>query len=246
METKVEERKNDLRNTTVLEVILAVIIILLCVVYIKDTENKTMEKNFNERITQLQAENETLKSNIRDLKKENRELKDEVERLNRKLDRYKPRKPGEEKLLENAELYIEELEKEIKKLNQNTSELEDKLKKLKPKNEKGKGGIDKPSCLIERGKIEYFANIIKRGNKFKFLPTGSSLNKMKVSSVPGASKLFAKEGISIEELQKFGKLAFTYGQNSTPSCVYYVKLDPNKWSGGELKKLERYFYKSYR
>ena len=44
MNSKVEERKNDLRNTTVLEVMTAVIIILLYVVYIKDTEKKDLEK----------------------------------------------------------------------------------------------------------------------------------------------------------------------------------------------------------
>ena len=65
-------------------------------------------------------------------------------------------------------------------------------------------------------------------------------------NVPGALELLSKGPITIDEIQKFGKLVFQYGQNSTPSCVYFVKLDPNKWSGGEFKKLERYFYKSYR
>ena len=67
MNSKVEERKNDLRNTTVLEVILAVIIILLCVVYIKDTEKKDLEKNYLEQVEFLKSENESLLKNIREL-----------------------------------------------------------------------------------------------------------------------------------------------------------------------------------
>ena len=38
MINKSEERKSDLRNTTVMEVILAVIIVLLCFIYVKDQD----------------------------------------------------------------------------------------------------------------------------------------------------------------------------------------------------------------
>ena len=236
MNSKVEERKNDLRNTTVLEVILAVIIILLCVVYIKDTEKKDLEKNYLEQVEFLKSENESLLKNIRELQKQNRELADEVERLNRKIKRYTPKRPGDKSALEQAEDKIQELEIELKKLKS----------KLKPEQKTGKGGIDKPSCLIENGKIEFFADIEKQGSLFQFFLTGSGKNQSKVMNVPGAPELLSKGPITIDEIQKFGKLVFQYGQNSTPSCVYFVKLDPNKWSGGELKKLERYFYKSYR
>ena len=236
MQAKVEERKNDLRNTTVLEVILAVIIILLCVVYIKDTEKKSIEKNYIERLFELQSENSVLKNEIRNLREENRELKKEVERLERKIKRYRPRNPGEATALEKAEKEIKDLEMKIQQLNS----------QLKPNNVTGKGGVDKPSCLIEDGKIEYFADIIKKQQAFQFLPTGSTSNQKQVLGVPGASSLFEKDTISLEELQKFGKRIFTHGQNSSPSCVYFVRLNPNKWSGGELKILERYFYKSYR
>ena len=236
MQTKVEERKNDLRNTTVLEVILAVIIILLCVVYIKDTEKKTIEENYIEQLSKLQSENSVLKDKNKNLREENKILKNEVERLERKLKRYRPRSPGEASALEKAEKEIKDLERKIQQLNN----------QLNPENLKGKGGVDKPSCLIENGKIEYFADIVKKQQSFQFLPTGTINNQKQVLSVPGASLLFAKDAISLEELQKFGKRIFTHGQNSSPSCVYYVKLDPNKWSGGELKILERYFYKSYR
>ena len=236
MQAKVEERKNDLRNTTVLEVILAVIIILLCVVYIKDTEKKTMEKNYIERISELQSENSILREDNKKLLKENKKLKVEIERLERKIKRYRPRSPGEASALEKAEKEIKDLENRLQQLNS----------KLNPKNSRGKGGVDKPSCLIENGKIEYFAEIIKKQQSFQFLPIGTKNNRNQVSGIPGAKELFAKDAVTLEELQKFGKRVFTHGQNSSPSCVYFVRLDPNKWSGGELKILERYFYKSYR
>ena len=78
MHSKVEERKNDLRNTTVLEVILAVIIILLCVVYMKDVDIKTLEKSKEAQILELTNENKVLIEKNRALKKENRQLKKEV------------------------------------------------------------------------------------------------------------------------------------------------------------------------
>lgn len=236
MHTKVEERKNDLRNTTVLEVILAVIIILLCVVYIKDTEKKTMEKNHLEQLSELQSENAILKGDIHNLRKENNELKDEVQRLERKIKRYKPKSPGEAGALEKAEQEIVDLEKELKQLRN----------RLNPEEQKGKGGVDKPSCLIKNGKIEYFADIKKEANLFRFIPTGSTSNKKQVMTVPSASDLLTRGPITLDEFEKFGKIIFNHGQESSPSCVYFVKLDPNKWSGGEIKIIERYFYKTYR
>lgn len=236
MHTKVEERKNDLRNTTVLEVILAVIIILLCVVYIKDAEQKTIEQSYIKRLSELQSENSILKEEIKYFREENKKLKDEVERLERKIKRYRPRSPGETSALDNAINEITKLEAKLRQLNS----------KLNANNQKGKGGVDKPSCLTEDGKIEYFADIIKKQQSFQFIPTGTTRIQNQVLDIPGAAELFAKDAISLEELQQFGKRIFTHGQNSSPSCVYFVKLDPNKWSGGELKILERYFYKSYR
>ena len=236
MHAKVEERKNDLRNTTVLEVILAVIIILLCVVYTKQIEIKTLEKNHAQQILDLQSENAKLYAEVRNLKRENNKLKDEIKRLERKIKRYKPKSPGEASALEKAEQEIKTLQEKLDKLNN----------QLDPSQREGKGGVDKPSCLIENGKIGYFANIVKKGNEFKFSLTGSTTNKIKVMTVPGARELFAKGQITLSELQQFGKLAFDHGRETSTPCVYFVKLDPNNWSGGEIKKLERYFYKSYR
>ena len=256
MYSKVRERKNDLINTTVLEVILAVIIILLCVVYIKDIEQKDMEKNYLERIAELQNQNDELEKTVRDLRRENKGLKDEIKRLNRKIERLTPRNPGEKHNIEKYEAEIETLEIKIKTLEAKIATLETKIAALeaelktlrdkkKPVKSKARGGIDKPSCLIEDGKIEFFAEVTKEDGLFQFTATCSSANQLKVKNLPGAAGLLTNKAITLETLQNQARLLFRHGQESTPPCVYFVKLNPDVWLGSELKILERFFYKSY-
>lgn len=242
MYSKVEERQNDLRNTTVLEVILAVIIILLCVVYIKDTEIKDMEKNYIQKIEKLQEQNKMLLEERRELRKDNRKLRSEIERLERKIKRLTAKKPGATRY-DAYEDEITELEAEIKRLKAENEILRATKKSVvKPG---GRGGKDKPSCLKDSGKIAYFASIKRRGKMYEFLPTGNAINQSKALSIPGAAALLTQGPLNITTYKKLAGRIFEYGQNSNPSCVYYVKLDPNDWTGGEIKTVERYFYKSY-
>lgn len=232
MHSKVEERKNDLRNTTVLEVILAIIIILLCVVYIKDTTHKDMEKNYIEQIKELKTEREELitenfrlSDENRGLKKDKRELEDEIHRLERKIKRMTALRPRQTALPP-----IEEEEPELK--------TED--------SEGTGGGIDKPSCLLEGEERAFFADVSEKEGLIDFVQTGSIVNQAKALRVPGATKLFTQGPVTFDQFEIAARAIFEHGQESMPSCVYFIKLDPDQWHGRELKIFERYFYKSYK
>lgn len=230
MHSKAEERKNDLRNTTVLEVILAVIIILLCVVYIKDTTHKNVQirnkaeiEKLKDKIEELVAENFKLSDEIRGLKKDKRELEDEISRLERKIKRLTPIRPGQIALPPE-----EEPEPETEK------------------NEGQGGGVDKPSCLFEGEERAFFADVNKKEEFIEFVQTGSSVNQIKVLRIPGAAELFTQGPVTFDQFEAAARVIFEHGQKSTPSCVYFIRLDPNQWHGRDLKIFERYFYKSYK
>jgi hypothetical protein len=84
---KIEERKSDLRNTTVMEVIIAITLILMIVIYFKDTQLIDQKEADKARISQLEIEIGLLKDENRNLKKENRLLKKENQFLKDKLER---------------------------------------------------------------------------------------------------------------------------------------------------------------
>ena len=73
---KAEERQTDLRNTSIMEVILAVIIVLLLVVYTKDVEIGNLKEDYERTIADLQKENRTLQDENKRLKSENFKLKE--------------------------------------------------------------------------------------------------------------------------------------------------------------------------
>lgn len=84
MISKAEERKSDLRNTTVMEVILAVIIVLLCFIHMKDQDlfkTKNSLSVLTEKINKQEIEIEKLTKENRDLKKDKRNLKDLIKEL---------------------------------------------------------------------------------------------------------------------------------------------------------------------
>ena len=85
---KAEERQTDLRNTSIMEVILAVIIVLLLVVYTKDVEIGNLKEDYERTIADLQKENRTLQDENKRLKSENFKLKREVKDLKSQLDYY--------------------------------------------------------------------------------------------------------------------------------------------------------------
>ena len=138
MINKVEERKSDLRNTTVMEVILAVIIVLLCFIYLKDQDLfaikdsvTILEKKINEQSQQI----ENLETKNKELLKENRSLKKEIVLLKEENDRLRTMisaKPGPKDLKKQ----VLDLSAELDQLKQDMKELKKENKRLKTKNQK--------------------------------------------------------------------------------------------------------------
>ena len=85
---KAEERQTDLRNTSIMEVILAVIIVLLLIVYTKDVQIGELKKDYEHTIADLQKENSTLRDKNKRLISEKSKLIREVKDLKSQLDYY--------------------------------------------------------------------------------------------------------------------------------------------------------------
>ena len=87
-----------------------------------------------------------------------------------------------------------------------------------PKSDDGKGGRDKPSCLKENGKIQYF-EVSRKGSLFVFSPTGSVNNQSTVAQVPGATALFSGSAITLDKFQR-SRRVFKHGQSSVNlACI---------------------------
>lgn len=133
MLAKNEERKHDLRNTTVMEVIIAIIIVLLCVILFKDNNIKDFIKNedlLNQQVKDLKEENQKLRSEVLELKNILRDKNAEIELLQNRLERRNPKKPGEPDEDENKDEIIYNLEKENILLKNKIIELNDIIKEL--------------------------------------------------------------------------------------------------------------------
>lgn len=133
MLAKNEERKHDLRNTTVMEVIIAIIIVLLCVILFKDNNIKDFIKNedlLNQQVKDLKEENQKLRSEVLELKNILRDKNAEIELLQNRLERRNPKKPGEPDEDENKDEIIYNLEKENILLKNKITELNDIIKEL--------------------------------------------------------------------------------------------------------------------
>lgn len=243
MQRKVEERRNDLRNTTILEAILVVIIVLLCVVYVKNIEFIDTEDILKAKIDRLNLENRRLQEENSGLKKKARRLEKEVESLKRKLERHRPLFPGDSSEDEDLEAKIEQLESTISQLRDKVKDLKAKLDENKNPGD-GRGGIDLPSCLLmPNGRRESFADVSKKGGLIELVLTGSASKRKRVLSIPGASQLLNQGPVSLSKFEEFASLVYRHGAESTPPCRYFIKLDQDEWLGSELKILERFFYK---
>jgi hypothetical protein len=161
MINKVEERKSDLRNTTVMEVILAVIIVLLCFIYLKDQdlfaikdsvailENKISEQS--QKIKILEIENTELKKENRRLEKELSDAKTRIKQLKLMISSHPD---GDAKnRLDDLTTKVNELKSEIEKLRKENKNLKQKNQKLIADN-KVLTAVNKALALAAKDKEE--------------------------------------------------------------------------------------------
>ena len=88
MFSRAEERKSDLRNTTVMEVIVAVIVVLLFVIYFKDSKFKEQTAFYAAEVARLEIQLRRDQKGFR-ASSRHRDLKDKIERLDAQVARLK-------------------------------------------------------------------------------------------------------------------------------------------------------------
>lgn len=139
MISKAEERKSDLRNTTVMEVILAVIIVLLCFIHMKDQDlfkTKNSLSVLTEKINEQEIEIKKLTQENTDLKKDKRKLEDAIESLKAQNERLKKMisKFGGSGGFDALQKAYDELEDKYQKLQLKVAELKRENEELKEEN----------------------------------------------------------------------------------------------------------------
>lgn len=138
MINKVEERKSDLRNTTVMEVILAVIIVLLCFIYLKDQDLFAIKDSvaiLEKKISEQSQEIQNLEIENTKLKKENRQLEKELSDAKMRIEQLKlmisAQPDGDAKnRIDDLTTKVRELKSEIEKLREDNQKLKQENEKL--------------------------------------------------------------------------------------------------------------------
>jgi regulator of replication initiation timing len=246
---RAEERKGDLRNASVLEVIVAIIIVLVIFIYSNDLEFASQKDILNAQIQELRAETKSLKGELSDATREINELTKTNETLTRENELLR-------KFVDETAIGVDAIAKLGEKIEQQEDELgmlgdqlADAERKLK---DQGKGGVDKPFCRLpvldqsQRQTYRYLGQVrwSAQGIIFEISP---KLDKGEARQIPGIEALESNSPLDDENFEKFAALAFEYSKAADPECRYVVTvaLDVDPPSSA-MFMLEQYFYKSRR
>ncbi|WP_415390281.1 hypothetical protein [Porticoccus sp. Uisw_050_02] len=236
MNSRSEERKSDLRNTTVMEVILAVIIVLLCFIYMKDTDLVRTIDSFDI----LQEKSKNQKKEIKNLADSNLELKKQNADIVKKVDLQASQIRRLKKMItasQGGTNYHEDLaaennllREEIEHLNRTTLVA-------------GRGGIDKPRCSVGKKQLSAIGHIIKTGDRYGFSLRGDSEQKSALMVVPGIKGLIDSTPFTLSEFKYYAQRIHSFTLEQSPQCIFYVSFNLDQMTGSEIKMFERYFYK---
>tara|TARA_B110000503_G_scaffold77554_1_gene119440 strand:- start:4731 stop:5489 length:759 start_codon:yes stop_codon:yes gene_type:complete len=250
MQRKSEERKGDLRNASVLEVIVAIIIVLVILLHSNNLKFTDEKDVLNQEIKILTEKNVQLSNVISELKKVQRDLKKTIKDLERKV-----------KLLQkfvDASVSNETLDVLITEnitLNDKNSALEGQLAAAKAKlKEDGKTGIDKPFCRLPvvdksiRQKHKWLGRVSwsQEGILFDIDP---ALDLALARSIPGVENLESGSPLTSRQFEIAAKSAFIHSKRQDPECRYNViiqvdpAIDP---PSSFIIMVETYFYKGVR
>jgi regulator of replication initiation timing len=246
---RADERKGDLRNASVLEVIVAIIIVLVIFIYSNDLDFANQKDILNTQISELRAEIDQLGADlgqaqrkINTLTKENKDLSRENELLKKFVDEN----AGGIEILENFVEANRDLEDKLGMVEDQLADAENKLKA------QGKSGVDKPFCRLpvlndsQRQTYRYLGQVrwSDTGIHFELSP---KLDKTKARQIPGVEDLEKKSPLDNQAFERYAALTFKHSRASEPECRYVVtvvlEVDP---PSSDMFMLEQYFYKSLR
>jgi len=253
MQRRSDERKGDLRNASVLEVIVAIIIVLVILLHSNNLKFGDQIDNLVEKIDLLTETNVALKQRVSTLEKSELVLKKEANELREKIAFY-------ESILEaenGALAIIEKLESENiqltevnKKLKEKIEILEDQLQlALEKLKADGKGGIDKPFCRLPvldssiKQTHKWLGQVSWSTNGIEFI-VDPKLEKAMALMIPGVKELELGSPLSNGDFTTAARLAFTHSKRQDPECRYNViiKVGPDD-PASFILLVEKYFYK---
>lgn len=248
---KSQERKVDLRNASVLEVIIAVIIVLVIFIYGNDLDFADQVDAFQDRIAMLIKERDglskDLKSKIsenRALKKSNRELREENDFLRQFVSADS--EDGSELLA--LQKYITELEDKVSILEEQLAAARSALQNS------GKGGIDKPFCRLPVAdnslrQIHRFLGQVSWTDEGIIFSISDKLVPAEARLIPGVSELELYSPLSYADFESSARLTYSDSRAKDPECRYFVEImrDPKVDAPSSfLLLVERFFYKRIR
>ena len=254
MQSRSNERKSDLRNASVLEIIVAIIIVLVILLHSNNLKFGNQIDDLVQQIDSLRQENSVLVNRLSDYQSQELKLQEELAALREKLILY-------ENILSSgkstAEI-IEKLEAEnarlaalndslIEKIEILESQLAVAVKKLK---DDGKSGIDKPFCRLpvledRQRKSHKWLGQISWGEDGIYFSVDSKLDKDKALKIPGVRALDFGSPLNNREFASAARQAFDYSKQQDPECRYNIQIkvgvnDPASF----ILLVEKYFYKS--
>lgn len=221
---KAEERQTDLRNTSIMEVILAVIIVLLLVVHTKDVQIGELKKDYEHTIAELQKENSTLRDKNKRLISEKNKLIREVKDLKSQLDYY------EQFIGEDGQSVADlnkKLAKENARMKKELERLKEKLLALEKENAemRKKYGVGAPRCKANDEKVQWLAKIEKVDNQFQFEMLAPMQQQVAlIRTVPGLKTLVDKKILSKNQFYASALQVYNWGNSQPIKCRFYVKV----------------------
>jgi|APSaa5957512535_1039671.scaffolds.fasta_scaffold60298_2 hypothetical protein len=239
--SKVHERRSELRNASILEVVLAIILMLLVFIHITDVNFTSSKLVFQKTIEDLRNEVEGLKQLLADTQSKNRFLS----QANRKLEE----KVRLLSLLTEGNGGTANIADEINKLHDELEDAKRKIEDLEASQKgNGKGGSGQPRCVSEFGPVQWLLEIKvqKAGYWISLKPEEKVVSDL-LKKVEGLDKLQAASasGNPITPTQ-FGKLAdpiYRWSAKQKPSCRFRVLVwDSEEYDKYDNRRIGRYFY----
>lgn len=258
------ERKSDLRNASILEVIIAVILILIIFIFFQGETISGYQK-LDVQIAELKKEINDFKLLLEEKNSEIFKLKSKITRLEGDIEYYK-KITGCTTADECSKLGIDEINRlttKIEELTTTNLNLRNQIERLEERISNGKSGDGvvevpgSPPCQLdtESPKIRFHGLLVRSAEGWRFEPelvfekgqnTGPrKINiKNKIIEEDGLKDLFrisVDRSLTLKEFERYSLIA--YKKSVERSCRYYVKYVDNEFiQKAQIRLMEKYFY----
>ena len=229
---RAEARKIDIRNVSVMEVILSVIVILVILFYVAEKDHKTKllesEDHTREKIKNLEETVKNQRKGLADLNAKFRKIKKENVGLRNDVHFYKA---------------LASTQKD----QQTIDRMEDEYRKISSRTTNGTGGgVDAEKCIVSDDIQEHkwLATINFAEGLVHFIPDKQA-NSSKLKLVPGLENLTKQSPMTKSKFEQYSKLLLAWSKSN--ECRFYVRFIKNPLAPqGDLLMVQEYFYTGIR